>query len=136
MKKKRIEEPKISFTQQMREFMRRNFTWFLAAGLALLLLQDVFGTHGVLAMRRSQKEAAAVRQEIEQINEENRQLQDKVKSLKTDPAAIEHIAREEMGLARPGEYIFKIPPKAGDATASPSGAPANSKPAAPASANP
>jgi cell division protein FtsB len=39
-----------------------------------------------------------------------------VKSLKTDPAAIEHIAREENGLARPGEFIFKTQPKAGDAT--------------------
>src|ERR1700691_3055737 len=97
-----MSEPTISFAAQLREFLRRNANWFLAAALGLLLLQDVFGTHGVLAMRRAQKEATAVQQEINLINEENRQLQDRVKSLKTDPQAIEHIARAEMGLARAG----------------------------------
>ena len=99
----------------MREFFRRNLNWFLAIGLALLLLQDVFGTHGVIAMRRSQQEAAQAKKEINQIDEENHQLQQRVQSLKSDPAAIERIAREEMGLARPGEHIFKIPAKSGDA---------------------
>lgn len=109
-------QPTISFAAQLREFLRRNANWFLAVALSLLLLQDVIGTHGVLAMRRAQKEATAVQQEIDQINEENRQLQDRVKSLKTDPQAIEHIAREEMGLARPGEYIFKTSPRPADAS--------------------
>jgi cell division protein FtsB len=112
-------DQRISFSEQLREFLRRNTSWLLAGGLALLLLQDIFGTHGVLAMRRSQKEAAAIQAEINHLNEENRRLQDRVKALKTDPAEIERIAREEMGLARPGEVIFKIPPKAGDPSATP-----------------
>jgi cell division protein FtsB len=103
-----------SFYEQMTSFFRHNLNWFLGLALTLLLLQDVFGTHGLLAMRRAQKEAAAVQQEIDRINKENHQLQENVKALKTDPAAIERIAREEMGLARPGEYIFKVPPKPGD----------------------
>ena len=107
-------EPALSFAEQLRDFLRRNASWFLALAFTLLLLQDIFGTHGVLAMRRAQKEAASVQKEIDQINEENQQLQDRVKSLKTDPQAIEHIAREEMGLARPGEYIFKIAPRPAD----------------------
>lgn len=112
-----MSERSVSFAQQMSNFLRQNLNWFLALGLALLLLQDVFGTHGLLAMRRAQKEAANVQREIDQINLENRRLQEDVKALKTDPAAIERIAREEMGLARPGEYIFKIPAKLGDAPA-------------------
>ncbi|MGA8872018.1 MAG: septum formation initiator family protein [Candidatus Acidiferrales bacterium] len=103
-----------TFAEHFRDFLRRNLSWFIAAGLALLLLQDVFGNHGVLAMRRSQQEAREVQRQINQMNEENRQLEAKVKALKTDPQAIERIAREEMGLARPGEYIFKLPPKPGD----------------------
>ncbi len=118
-----VSEQSISFSEQMSNFLRKNLNWFLAVGLALLLLQDVFGTHGLLAMRRAQKEAARVQLEIDQINQENRRLQENVKALKTDPAAIERIAREEMGLARPGEYIFKIPAKPGDAPALVSPAP-------------
>jgi cell division protein FtsB len=116
---RRMTEPTMSFFEQLREFVRRNANWFLAAALAVLLLQDVFGTHGVLAMRCAQKEAVTVKKEIDLINEENRQLQDRVKALKTDPQAIERIAREEMGLARPGEYIFKTAPKPADASTPP-----------------
>jgi len=125
---RRAPEPQpTTFTEHFGEFVRRNWSWFVAAGLALLLLQDVFGNHGVLAMRRSQQEAREVQRQINQITEENRQLEEKVKALKTDPKAIERIAREEMGLARPGEYIFKIPPKPGDASAAPPSQPDASK---------
>jgi cell division protein FtsL len=115
-----VNEPQPGFTQQLAEFFRRNTVWFLAAAFALLLMQDVFGTHGVLAMRRAQQEAKSVRAEIDQLNQENSQLQENVKSLRTDPAAIERIAREEMGLARPGEYIFRLSPKFSATPAAPS----------------
>jgi cell division protein FtsB len=119
MKRKHAEEGKIdasqmTFLAQMSSFLRRNSTWFVVAALVLLALQDVFGTHGVLAMRRSEQEAARVRKEIQQLNDQNQKLEEGVQSLKSDPAAIERIAREEMGLARPGEYIFKIQPKPGE----------------------
>jgi cell division protein FtsB len=104
----------VGFAEQFRAFLRLNMNWFLIAGLGLLLIQDIFGTHGVLATHRSLQEAAAAQKEINRLNEENRQLQDHVQQLKTDPATIERIAREDMGLARPGEYIFKIPPKPAD----------------------
>jgi cell division protein FtsB len=110
----KIDALQVSFFVQMRDFLHRNSTWLLVAALLLLVLQDLFGTHGVLAMRRSQKEAAAVKREIQQLNDENQKLQNRVQSLKSDPAAIERIAREEMGLARPGEYIFKLEPKPGE----------------------
>lgn len=104
------------FSGHLGEFVQKNLAWILGGALALLLLQDVFGTHGLIAMRRSQQEAARVQQEINQMDEENHRLQENVQSLKSDPAAIEHIAREEMGLAKPGEYIFKIAPRSGSAT--------------------
>jgi cell division protein FtsB len=103
---------RIRFGEQMREFLHRNMNWFLVAGFALLLLQDIFGTHGVLAMRRTQLQAKEVQQEIERLNEENRKLQNRVQHLKSDPATLEGIARDEMHLKRPGEYVFPIQPKA------------------------
>jgi cell division protein FtsL len=119
-KRQPVHEQPASFSEQLRDFWRRNLNWFLLAALALLLLQDVFGTHGLVAMRRSQKEADRMQHEINQVNEENRQLEERVKALKTDPQSIERIAREEMGLARPGEYIFKVQPTPGEAPAPPS----------------
>ena len=106
----------LSFTEQLRQFCRRNVSWFLALAFTALMLQDVFGTHGVVAMRRAQTEAASVQSDIDRINEENHRLQDRVQSLKNDSQAIEHIAREELGLARPGEYIFETAPRPVDTT--------------------
>jgi cell division protein FtsB len=115
-----VNEQPVTFIQQLGGFWRRNMSILLLAALVLLLVQDVFGTHGVLAMRRAEREAAKVKQEIKQIDTENRRLEDNVKSLKSDPQAIERIAREEMGLARPGEFIFKIPAKPNETPAPPS----------------
>lgn len=101
----------VSFFEQLGQFFQRNMYLFLIVGFALLLLQDTFGTHGVLAMRRSQKEAQAIRKDISRLDEENLRLQERVKALKTDPAAIEKPAREEMKLKRPGEVIFETHPR-------------------------
>jgi cell division protein FtsB len=75
----------------------------------MLLVHDVFGAHGFLAMRRTRNEIEKVQTEIERLNKENRQLADEVKALKTDPRYIEKIAREDLGLAKDGEVIIKIP---------------------------
>jgi len=106
--------PRQSFAEQLGAFLRRNLYWFLIAGFVLLLLQDIFGTHGVLAMRRSQAEARKIQQEINQLDAENKKLQNHVKDLKTDPSTMECIAREDFGLARPGELIFKTQPRPTD----------------------
>src|SRR5271156_3458644 len=106
--------PRQTFAEQLSAFLHRNLYWFLIAGFVLLLLQDIFGTHGVLAMRRSQAEARKIQQEITQLDAENKKLQDHVKDLKTDPSTMECIAREDFGLARPGELIFKTHPRLTD----------------------
>ena len=90
-------------------FLRRNARQILGLALLALLVHDIFGTHGFIAMRRTQREIEQIRDEIGRINNENKSLADQVNSLKTDPKAIERIAREEMGLARPGELIYKLP---------------------------
>jgi cell division protein FtsB len=103
-------------------FLRRNLRQILGLALLALILHDVFGTHGFLAMLRTQKEIKQIRQQIGKINAENKSLSNEVNALETDPKAIERIAREDMGLARPGELIYKLPDSA------PYGAPQNSEP--------
>lgn len=90
-------------------YLRQNARQILGLALLALLVHDIFGAHGFVAMRRTQKEIAQIRAQIGKINEENKSLTSQVNSLKSDPKAIERIAREDMGLARPGEIIFKLP---------------------------
>ena len=79
--------------------------------LMALVAHVLFAEHGFLAMRRAQKEVEKLRQDIAQLNADNKQLSEEIHALKTDPQLIERIAREEMGLARHDELIFKLPPK-------------------------
>jgi len=90
--------------------------WWAQYGRALLgvvvfglFLHDIFGTHGYIAMRRTKQEIERVQQEIIRLNKENAELSEEVKALKSDPHKIESIARDELGLAKPGEVIIKIP---------------------------
>jgi len=90
--------------------------WWAQYGRALLgicvfglFLHDIFGTHGYLAMRRTKQDIERVQGEIARLKQENAELSEEVKALKTDPRKIESIARDELGLAKPGEVIIKIP---------------------------
>ena len=77
--------------------------------VALLLVHDIFGTHGYLAMKQKQQEIQKVRQDLEKLSKENSQLQQNVQDLKSDPETIRKIAREEYGLAGRDEKIIKLP---------------------------
>lgn len=90
-------------------YLRQNARKLLGLALFALLVHDIFGAHGFVAMRRTQKEIEQIREQIGNLNEQNKSLAGQVTSLKSDPKAIERIAREEMGMARPGEMIFKLP---------------------------
>src|SRR5437016_10819932 len=90
-------------------FWRRNLLALLALGLLALGIHDVFGAHGYLAMRRTEKQVDQLQDEIDRLNRENQSLAQQMNALKTDPEAIERVAREQMGLVRPGEMIFKLP---------------------------
>jgi cell division protein FtsB len=90
-------------------FFRRNVRYFVALAFFLLLLQDMFGTHGLLAMHRSKDKIVQVQVQNRKLNQENQELSQEIQRLRTDPSSIEKIARDRMGLARPGELIFRMP---------------------------
>src|ERR1700751_5381292 len=100
---------RIISTIEEEAYLRRNARQILGLALFALLVHDIFGAHGVIAMRRTQKEIEQIREQIGKLDDDNKSLSSQVNSLKTDPKAIERIAREEMGLARPGEIIYKLP---------------------------
>jgi cell division protein FtsL len=74
-----------------------------------LIVHNVFSQNGYLASRRQRKELRGLQQKIQQIKTENDQLDRENHALKSDPAAIERLAREQYGLAKPGEKIYSLP---------------------------
>ena len=107
--KKKSQRIRKSSADDMAAFLRRHARQILGFAFLAMLIHDIFGPHGVIAMQRTQREIQQIRQQIGKVNAENKSLAEQVNALKTDPKAIERIAREEMGLARPGELIFKLP---------------------------
>jgi cell division protein FtsB len=71
-------------------FLRHYGPALLGLLVLILVVHDIFGAHGYLAMRRTQQEIQKVNSDLHQLNNEN-------------------LARDELGLARPGEVIIKIP---------------------------
>ncbi|HUK30361.1 MAG TPA: septum formation initiator family protein [Candidatus Acidoferrum sp.] len=99
-------------------FFRRNLRTILGLAILAMAIHDVFGPHGFIAMRRTQSEITLLTAQIHQLNVENQTLSDEVNALQSDPRLIERIAREDMGLAKPGEFIFKMPDASDDSSAS------------------
>jgi len=77
--------------------------------IVVLFVHDVFGNHGYLVMRHKQQEIQKVKVELDRLDKENAGLEEDRKNLKSDPATIEKIAREEFGQSRPGEIVIKLP---------------------------
>lgn len=89
----------------------RNSVLALILVCVALVVHEVFGEHGLLALRRQHKELETLEQKIQQLQQENQKLEQQIKAMKSDPKAIEKLAREQMKLARPGEIIYTLPEK-------------------------
>ena len=85
-----------------------------------LIVHNVFSQNGYIASRRQRKELQSLQQKIQRIKAENEQLDRENHALKSNPAAVERLAREQYGLARPGEKIYSLPSKPAPATLTPS----------------
>ena len=78
---------------------------FIGGGVAAL-----FGESGVLALLRLHGDLRVARTELTEQRHAVEALREEVARLRDDPMARERVAREQLGLARPGEMLFLLPP--------------------------
>jgi cell division protein FtsB len=82
-----------------------------AVALALAFAWSVVnGRHGLSTWYGQRDQEKQLKNEIQQLEDENSRLRQHVDHLKNDPDAIEHEAREKLHYARPGEVIYSLPP--------------------------
>ena len=91
--------------------LQRNAIYVLVLLCIALLVHEVFGQHGFLSMRRQQKEVQTLQEQLQQLQQKNLELEKQINALRSDPKAIERVARERMRMARPGEIIYTLPDK-------------------------
>jgi len=81
----------------------------LAVLVGLGLTVDGFvGDKGLLAMMEAREQYRLLEQSLAAARADNARLREQARRLREDPAAIEEIARRELGLIRPGEKLFII----------------------------
>jgi cell division protein FtsB len=74
-----------------------------------MLLLAVFDPHGALAVRQQRAKLEQVTAEVDALTEKNAELRKEIDNLRSDEATIERIAREELGLVKPGEVVLRAP---------------------------
>ena len=76
--------------------------------LALCAVSAVFGSGGVVHLRRLQDQQAQEEATAYGLAQRNAHLRDHLERLETDDAYLEKIARERLGWIRPGELVYRI----------------------------
>lgn len=89
--------------------LRRRFVNYTLTFITVVLVVDALvGDKGLLETMRARKQYAEVAASLESLRQENDRLRDQIHRLTDDPAAIESVARQELGLVRPGELVFVV----------------------------
>ena len=88
--------------------MKRRALAGAALGIAAAGLL-VFGSAGAIRVWQMRQEVEVLEREIQELRAEADRLNRTVDRLREDPALVEQIAREDLGMVRPGEKVLKFP---------------------------
>ena len=100
-------DPKRSW-QKRPDRTRRIVRTLLLFIAAVIVVDALVGEQGLFAMLRARRQAEELAATIARQRAENARLREEIRRLTDDPAAIEEVARRELGLIRPGEKVFII----------------------------
>ncbi len=93
-------------------FIRRHKKILLTVGTVIissyLLLSFILSDLGVIKYLTMKREYDRIQNDVSRLDAENKKLMEEVEGLKTDPDSIEALARENLGLAKEGEIIYKF----------------------------
>jgi cell division protein FtsB len=105
---------------RLREWLREDDgSWHEGAPRPFLLFLLIFGVgivtisllgdQGLLAYHGLRREESALRAEIERLERQEGDLASRIQALRGDPQYIEMLARQRLGLVKPGETVFQLP---------------------------
>jgi cell division protein FtsB len=90
--------------------LRRRIATIAVAVLAVSLFVHVmFGANGMVVYKQKRSDYETLRKQIVEVQKENDRYTQRIQDLKSDQTAIEKEAREQLGYAKPGEYVY-VPP--------------------------
>jgi len=84
----------------------RLLTYTLGFVMIVLVVDALVGDKGMLDTIRARRQYADLAAALAQKRQDNTRLREQIRRLREDPATIESLAREELGLIRDGEVLF------------------------------
>jgi cell division protein FtsB len=91
--------------------------WRPAASVVAVLLALLLGWHvisgknGISVWEQKRAEDRELRKEIDDLNQENARLRNRIQQLQSNPDAIGQVARDKLHYAKPNEVIVAMPPE-------------------------
>lgn len=83
--------------------------FLLLFGVGMILISLV-GDQGLIAYYQLQREAESLRHEVATLQQRRGDLVQRIEALRESPAYIELLARQRLGLVRPGETVIQLRP--------------------------
>jgi cell division protein FtsB len=83
------------------------FVTVVILGFMYLSISLLFGDAGLFRYMELMKTKRSLQGQITDLSRQNEKVREQIRLLKEDPFYREKLAREEYGLAKPDEYIFK-----------------------------
>jgi cell division protein FtsB len=84
---------------------RRVLNFLLIFATVVLLVDALVGEKGFVETMRARRQSGDVVASVERLRDENASLRERARRLREDRTTIESVAREELGLIRPGEVL-------------------------------
>ena len=75
---------------------------------AVIAIDALVGDRGFLAMLKARAQYRTLENSLANSRADNARLREDARRLREDPAAVEDIARRELGLIKPGEKLFIV----------------------------
>jgi len=90
--------------------LKGRFKYLIVVLIFIILMityYTVFGERGILQLRKLERNTEKIKASTEKIKQENENLKNEIELLQGDDQYIERIAREDLGLVREDEIIYK-----------------------------
>jgi cell division protein FtsB len=72
----------------------------------VLIVDALVGEKGLMQSMNARRQYQQLEASLEELRRENAALREEMRRLSEDPATIESLARQDLGLIRPGEVVF------------------------------
>jgi cell division protein FtsB len=93
---------------QPRKPLRRILLWSIPVLALVFLFEVLTGPRGVLKITDLRAQKAQILRDIDSLEMRRQELLIEKKRLLTDTAYLEKLARKELGMAKPGEKVYRF----------------------------